>query len=528
MPGRRSITGIRSWRRAIARLSSRFPAAWLVALVLSSGCGDRPRDLPGDVPFIEAFGASPASITPGFPATLTWSVRGADSITLDQGVGKVGGTRCSVTPSSTTRYTLTATNLLGRVSASAVVEVLPAEATGEPAPIPTDPPVIDSFDASPATLPVGASTRLSWIVRGAQTVVVEPGIPETADDFAVVTPEGTTTYTLTATNALGQARRSLTVTVKRWAAGPPMLSARSSFSAVELGRSIYVLGGSSTPPDAVTSRHDPSTSAERLDPAGHWTSIAPLPRPRSAHVGGAFAQELILAGGTDGTTGSDHFPTNLDTVETYWADTDLWTTAKIPPFQPRTGAASTMEGSVMYLLGGYRDGFYGGDVATSEAYDFSTEQFTTLPPLLKARSRLSATSVAGKIYAIGGVEHATTTEGTPVERACADVEEYDPNSRAWRRRAALRTGRYDAAAVAIDGKILLIGGESGSGTLGTVDEYDPITDTWTAREPMITPRSALSAVAVAGVVYAIGGVVADPVSHTRKPSPLVEVYQPLR
>jgi sugar lactone lactonase YvrE len=77
------------------------------------------------LPSIERFEADPSRIsTAGQIATLTWSVRDATSVTIDQGIGTVlaNGSR-AVTPSTTTTYTITATGPGGTVTRSVTVYV---------------------------------------------------------------------------------------------------------------------------------------------------------------------------------------------------------------------------------------------------------------------------------------------------------------------------------------------------------------------------------------------------------------------
>ncbi|MBS1108833.1 MAG: Bacterial Ig-like domain (group 2), partial [Anaeromyxobacteraceae bacterium] len=56
----------------------------------------------GPVPVIESFTAAPASIVTGSSSTLSWTVSGATSLSIDQGVGAVTGTSTSVSPTATT------------------------------------------------------------------------------------------------------------------------------------------------------------------------------------------------------------------------------------------------------------------------------------------------------------------------------------------------------------------------------------------------------------------------------------------
>ena len=75
-------------------------------------------------PSIGSFSANPANIAAGGTSTLSWSVTGADSVTIDQGIGTVvaTGTR-AVSPTSNTTYTLTASNTAGNVTSTATVTV---------------------------------------------------------------------------------------------------------------------------------------------------------------------------------------------------------------------------------------------------------------------------------------------------------------------------------------------------------------------------------------------------------------------
>ena len=78
------------------------------------------------LPVISSFTASPFSVTSGQSSTLSWAVLGATALTIDQGVGDVSGTTSSlVSPSATTTYTLTATNIHGAVTQSLTVTVNP-------------------------------------------------------------------------------------------------------------------------------------------------------------------------------------------------------------------------------------------------------------------------------------------------------------------------------------------------------------------------------------------------------------------
>ncbi len=156
------------------------------------------------VPVINSFVANPAQISPGQTSELSWSVSGADTITIDQGVGNVSGSGTqNVSPASTTTYTLTANNSNGSSSAQVTITVSDPQA-----------PVINSFTAVPSSIQAGSSSTLSWDVSGADSVSLSPGIGTVASSGSrEVNPDATTIYTLSATNQAGTVQREVTVTV---------------------------------------------------------------------------------------------------------------------------------------------------------------------------------------------------------------------------------------------------------------------------------------------------------------------------
>ena len=161
-------------------------------------------------PVIDSFSASPGIIASGSSSTLSWSISGAATATIDQGVGNVAltGTRV-VSPGATTTYTLTASNEVGSVTAVAQV-IVSAGAQPSVAGL----PVISLFSANPWSIASGESTMLSWNVSNTSTVTIEPGVGAVASAGNIsVSPAATTSYTLTATNASGWSSVTIPVAV---------------------------------------------------------------------------------------------------------------------------------------------------------------------------------------------------------------------------------------------------------------------------------------------------------------------------
>ena len=88
-----------------------------VQVVVSGG-------MPPSPPVISFFTASPGSITLGASSMLSWSVSGATTVSINQGIGPVPPSgSIPVSPGTTTTYTLTATNAAGSVTPTAQVVV---------------------------------------------------------------------------------------------------------------------------------------------------------------------------------------------------------------------------------------------------------------------------------------------------------------------------------------------------------------------------------------------------------------------
>ncbi|KGJ89257.1 hypothetical protein ND16A_2150 [Thalassotalea sp. ND16A] len=200
-------------------------------------------------PTIDDFLATPASITAGESATLSWNTTGAGNVSIDNGVGAVSvDGSVTVNPTVTTSYTLSATGSGVTTTAEVTVNVSPAA----PAP-----PTVDSFSASPSTITVGASSTLTWATTEADSVSINGGASQPANGSSSVSPATTTTYELTATGLGGTVTESLVIEVQAAPTGadfntqlakmtiPAGASAvvSSAFDAVDPARTIALISG---------------------------------------------------------------------------------------------------------------------------------------------------------------------------------------------------------------------------------------------------------------------------------------------
>lgn len=195
---------------AVASFEGVAGEAYTFELVVSDSMGESGSDITRvvmeaaavEAPTVDSFLATPASIEPGQLTNLSWTVSGADSVSITN-VGDVGPTGSLVlSPEATTEYVLTATNAGGTTTASVTVNVGRASA-----------PTIEFFTAIPANITLGEATTLSWNVSDADSVSIEGlGIVGTQGSLQLA-PTQTTTYTLSATNNVGTTTSTVTINV---------------------------------------------------------------------------------------------------------------------------------------------------------------------------------------------------------------------------------------------------------------------------------------------------------------------------
>jgi N-acetylneuraminic acid mutarotase len=221
-----------------------------------------------------------------------------------------------------------------------------------------------------------------------------------------------------------------------------------------------------------------------------WRMAAPLPAPVGEITGAVIGDQWYVLAGLDPAT---HRP--LGVIYVFNAKTGNWAQKKSMA-QPAHHVMTTVLNDKLYVFGGFRNPANEHEetneagwqpINSSWAYDPTTETWTPLAPMPTPRGAGGAVALNGKIYVIGGVQ--------------ADVRD-NPT-------APLSPG-------------------SPQRVLGTVEEYDPATNQWSTRASMPTPRNHLFAEAVGGKVYAIGGRIGSAQITVAEDTNIVEEYDPLR
>jgi hypothetical protein len=101
------------------------------SILFLAGCTEETGEVSESLS-IELFTVTPGMINYGETANLSWEVKGATEVSIDNGIGNVSltGTQL-VIPLETTQYTLTAHGSEGSINASATIYVIPSNETND-------------------------------------------------------------------------------------------------------------------------------------------------------------------------------------------------------------------------------------------------------------------------------------------------------------------------------------------------------------------------------------------------------------
>jgi N-acetylneuraminic acid mutarotase len=129
-------------------------------------------------------------------------------------------------------------------------------------------------------------------------------------------------------------------------------------------------------------------------------------------------------------------------------------------------------------------------------------------PMNVPRSELQAIAVGGKIYVIGGNVRMMKDGEMATLPTTGLSQVYDPKADAWRDIAPLPRGSTHNGIAALGGTIYVAGGFAARGHAEATDRvyaYDTSTDRWRELAPLSSPRGATALIGLNGKVHIIGG-----------------------
>ncbi len=143
-----------------------------------------------------------------------------------------------------------------------------------------------------------------------------------------------------------------------------------------------------------------------------------------------------------------------------------------------------------------------GEIANGYVYDPAGRTWRPIADLPRATEAPTAVSLNGTLYVIGGWD----VRSGELLSAFGSVYAYDPATNTWSHRADLPEQVGGARAVALGGRVYVIGGSSdGVSGSSAVFRYDPTRNTWTQVADYPVPVAANGCAAINGQVVCAGG-----------------------
>lgn len=244
---------------------------------------------------------------------------------------------------------------------------------------------------------------------------------------------------------------------------------------------------------------NPVAAAARLAGVGSWEPKAKMPEPRK------FEAAFPLNGNIYCVTSGDDTGKDGGRIYEYSPATDTWKKKNAVRIGRQSSGFGAVNGRI-YSISGLLEG--GGPTdspvlsPTVEEYNPATDTWRKRAPLPRPRLFAVGAGANGKLYAIGGVAQADSRM-FPSRL----MDEYDPKTDRWSAKADVPFEARSYRVAVADEKIYVIGGADRNfcRLLGNVYEYDPVTDSWTSRASMPTPRADYALTTLNGRIYAFGG-----------------------
>jgi N-acetylneuraminic acid mutarotase len=227
---------------------------------------------------------------------------------------------------------------------------------------------------------------------------------------------------------------------------------------------------------------------------GHWRFEPEAPRAQVEGVAAAIGPVIYTAGGN--APGNLHRVLRFDTTSGRWSEP-----AQLPVGLNHVAAAS--HDGRLYVAGGFLEGE--GETDLFLEFDPSTNRWSKMPPMQRARGGAAATVIGDKIYVVdGGPQPYEVENPEPPYRL---LEVFDFRTRSWSTAAAPPVGVHHFGVAVVDGRLYMGGGRIGvEPSTDAFTSYDPATDRWTRLPALPQGRmSSTGVVAAGGKVVVFGG-----------------------
>ena len=408
------------------------------------------------VPSITSFDSLASTIALGGSTNLVPVFANGTGVITPGDIAVSSGDQVSVSPSTTTTYTLAVTNAAGTSTGMTYVITV---TTGTFTPV--------------------ASTGSTSRYQDSTSVVLADGrvlVYGASDNFGTVK----TDVFNPATNlfsAVGHANFA-------WNKSPGILLTNGK---------VLVAGGTTW----TNNRWASIQTAGLFDPNSNtWSATGSMTTSRRGHFMIRLADGRVFVGGGNSEAG------DVKSAEIYDPAAGTFTSvADMPTTRADTHAVLLSNGNVL-IIGGYSSGL--GHLKSAVIYNVSTGLWSTVNSQMQTAHNLGAAIVTladGRILIAGGWDSTL--------RGISQTEIFDPSTNTFSAGPGLSERRADLTAhVLQDGKVVLIGGADGYGNVwNSVDVFDPVTSRITKQFNTMGYRryAHSSALLLDGRVLIVGG-----------------------
>jgi N-acetylneuraminic acid mutarotase len=269
-----------------------------------------------------------------------------------------------------------------------------------------------------------------------------------------------------------------------WRPVKTTLAARQHAVAARVGGLVFVVGG--------IENGTPSRTVEAFEPTlgQRRSEFPPLPVALHHAMAVSYRDELVVLGGWRSTGDADLYGQVSD--EVFVLQGDRWN--RLPSMQRRraAGAAVVVDDEII-VVGGRRKGT---TISATEIFD--GERWREGRRIPRRRDSLAAATDGRHVYAVGG-------RWGSYERNVAFLERYDPATDTWTQLPPMPTARGSIGADIVDGRLVVVGGETVAGALDTVEGYDLASGEWRPFPSLPEPRHGAAVVTVGSRLYTLGG-----------------------
>jgi len=275
--------------------------------------------------------------------------------------------------------------------------------------------------------------------------------------------------------------------------------ARHECAYVRVGNRFYLIGGRGSHPIKPVEIFDPATNT--------WSKGATPPVEMHHFQAVEYEGKVYVVGAMTGD-----FPKEppLPNVYIYDPVADQWSKGpSIPADRQRGGAGAVVYKGKIYLVNGIQLGHWDGHVAWFDVFDPKTGEWQSLPDSPRPRDHFQTAIIDDKLYVAGGRRTSMVTN-QPIQLTVPEVDVFDFHTNKWSTLPAssnLPTLRAGCTAVVVKGRLLVLGGESGTQHLAhsEVEAFDPHTGHWTSLAHMNVGRHATQAILYKDHIYVAVG-----------------------